>query len=77
MTYLFIQRSENEHKEHLRKTLEILREHKLYAKMSKCFFAKNRIVYLGRVISKEGIHIDPDKVKAIVEWPTPTCLRDV
>ena len=70
-------KSEEEHAEHLRKTFEILRDHKLYAKMSKCFFAKDKLVYLGRVISKDGIHIDPDKVKTIVEWPTPKSVRDV
>ncbi|MCO5598502.1 hypothetical protein L7F22_052599 [Adiantum nelumboides] len=70
-------KSDCEHEIHLRKTLQILREHKLYAKMSKCFFAKDKIVYLGRVISKDGIHIDPDKVKTIVEWPIPKSVRDV
>ena len=70
-------KNEKEHEMHLRKTLEVLHTHQLYAKLSKCFFAKEKIVYLGRVISKDGIHIDPDKVKAIVEWPTPKCVRDV
>ena len=56
-------KNEDEHREHLRKTFEILREHKLYAKMSKCSFAKDKIVYLGRVISKDGIHIDPEKLR--------------
>ena len=37
---------------------------------------KDQIVYLGRVISKEAIHIDPDKVKAIVDWPVPKSVRD-
>ncbi|MCO5588575.1 hypothetical protein L7F22_042532 [Adiantum nelumboides] len=62
---------------HLKKALEVLRENRLYAKLSKCFFAKEEIVYLGRVISRKGIHIDPEKVRAIVEWPTPKCVRDV
>ncbi|MCO5605638.1 hypothetical protein L7F22_059821 [Adiantum nelumboides] len=62
---------------HLKKTFEVLRAHKLYAKASKCSFAKDQIVDLERVISKEGIHIDLDKVKTIVEWPTPKSVRDV
>lgn len=70
-------KSDKEHALHLRKTLDILRAHKLYAKMSKCSFAKDKLVYLGRVISKDGIHIDQDKVKTIVDWPIPKCVRDV
>ena len=58
-----------QHEQHLRKTLEKLREHKLYGKKSKCFFAKDKLVYLGPVISKDGIHIDPDKARLILEWP--------
>ena len=65
------------HEQHLRKTLEKLREHKLYGKKSKCFFAKDKLVYLGRVISKDGIHIDPDKARLIFEWPTPKNVREV
>lgn len=48
-------KNDDEHEVHLRKTLQLLREHKLYAKMSKCSFAKDKITYLGRVISKDGI----------------------
>ena len=70
-------KNEKEHEMHLRKTLEVLCAHQLYAKLSKCFFAKENIIYLGRVISKYGIHIDLDQVKAIVEWLTPKCVRDV
>lgn len=75
--YFVYSKNEHEHKEHLRKTLQILCEHQLYAKMSKCFFARDQIVYLGRVISKDGVHIDLDKVKAIEDWPIPKCVRDV
>ena len=66
-----------QHEQHLRKTLEKLQEHKLYGKKSKCFFAKDKLVYLGRVISKDGIHIDPDKARLILEWPTPKNVREV
>ena len=41
------------------------------------FFAKDKLVYLGRVISKDGIHIDPDKARLILKWPTPKNVRDV
>ncbi|RYA37947.1 reverse transcriptase family protein, partial [Enterobacter cloacae complex sp. GF14B] len=59
-------KNEEDHALHLKKTFEVLREHKLYAKASKYSFAKDQIVYLGRVISKEGIHIDLDKVKTML-----------
>ena len=49
--------------------LQVLREHKLYAKFSKWEFFKDKIQYLGHMISKEWISVDPDKIKEILEWP--------
>ena len=63
--------NEEEHEEHLRLTLQFLREHQLYTKVSKCDFYRDRIQYLGHVISKEGISVDPEKIVAIMNWPTP------
>eukprot|EP00253_Pinus_taeda_P013819 PITA_13819 len=63
-----------EHKEHLRLVLQTLREHQLYAKFRKCDFFKEEIQYLGDIITKEGIAVDPEKIKTIMEWPVP---RDV
>ena len=54
-----------------------MREHKLYDKFSKCEFFKDKIQYLGHVISKEGISVDPDKIKAIMEWHVPKDVLDV
>ena len=51
--------------------MQTLREHKLYAKFSKCEFFQDKIQYLGHVITKEGISVDPDKIKAINDWPVP------
>ena len=51
-------------------TLQLLREHQLYAKLSKCDFYKDRIQYLGHIISEEGISIDPNKIEAIKNWTT-------
>lgn len=61
-----------EHVQHLRIVLEILREHQLYAKLSKCSFAQDHIDYLGHVISKDGVTTDSDKTEAMMNWPTPT-----
>jgi hypothetical protein len=66
-----------EHDKHLRLVLQCLRENKLYGKLSKCSFYQSRIHYLRHVISGEGISVDPAKVEAIMEWPTPTNVTKV
>ena len=68
--------SKNE-EEHLRLTLQLLREHQLYAKLSKCDFYRDRIQYLGHIISEDGIFVDPEKIEAIMNWPTPRNVTDV
>ena len=50
---------EEEHKEHLKIVLQELREHQIFAKCSKCGFFKDKIQYLGHVVTKEGIYVDP------------------
>ena len=70
-------KNEKEHAKNLRLTLQLIREHKLYAKLSKCDFYKDRIQYLGHIISEEGISMDPDKIEAIMNWPTPRNVTDV
>eukprot|EP00253_Pinus_taeda_P023509 PITA_23509 len=74
---LIYSRSKEEHEEHLRMVLQTLREHQLYAKLSKCDFYKEEIQYLGNVISKEGIVVDPEKIKTILEWPVPKDVADI
>jgi Zn-dependent M16 (insulinase) family peptidase len=59
---LVYSRSEEEHEEHLRQALQKLRENRLYAKLSKCEFGMKQVVFLGHVISKGGIYVDPSKV---------------
>jgi hypothetical protein len=49
--------------------LKVLREHKLYAKLSKCIFYQKKIHYLGHIISADGITVDPEKIEAIRGWP--------
>ena len=55
----------------------MLREHHLYAKFSKCDFFKDKIQYLGHVITKDGISVDPNKIKTINEWLVPKDVTDV
>ena len=62
---LIYSKSKKEHEEHLKIVLQELREHQIYAKFSKCDLFKDKIQYLGHVITKEGISIDPEKIKAI------------
>ena len=66
-----------EHELHLRHVLDVLRKEQLYANSDKCTFCMDRIVFLGFVVSADGIEIDVEKVKAIQEWPTPTTVTEV
>ncbi|KAL4583755.1 hypothetical protein LXL04_008338 [Taraxacum kok-saghyz] len=68
---LIYSRSKQEHGEHLRLILELLRKEKLYAKFSKCEFWIREVKFLGHVVSQEGIHVDPSKIEAIKNWRTP------
>ena len=69
--------TKEEHEELLKIILQMLREHQLYAKFSKCDFFKDKIQYLGHVITKYGILVEPDKIKAINEWSVPKDVTDV
>jgi hypothetical protein len=57
--------------------LQVLREHQLYAKLSKCSFYQKQILYLGHIILEQGIVVDPEKIKAIRGWPTPRNVSDI
>jgi hypothetical protein len=74
---LIYSRSEEEHKEHLRLVLQKLREHRLYAKLSKCEFWMKQIAFLGHVISKGGISVDPSKVQDVLGWNAPMSVSDI
>ena len=60
---LIYSENESDHEEHLRIVLSRLREHKLYAKFSKCEFWLSKVPFLGHILSRDGISIDPSKVK--------------
>ena len=49
----------------------------MYAKFDKCDFYQKRIQYLGHVIYEEGIAVDPEKIRAIMEWPIPKDVADI
>ena len=69
--------NQEEHAEHLRTVLQILKERQLYTKFSKCQFWLDKVTFLSHVISAEGISVDPQKIKAIVNWKPPTNVSEV
>ena len=69
--------TKEDHMEHLRKVLTVLKEKQLYAKFKKCEFWIERVVFLGHVVSKEGISVDPGKVEAVTKWQRPKNVFEV
>ena len=74
---LVYSRDRVEHERHLRMVLQTLRDHQLYAKLSKCEFWLSEVVFLGHVVSGEGVKPDPSKIKAIMEWEPPKNVTEV
>jgi hypothetical protein len=74
---LVYSRSEEEHEEHLHLALQKLRENRLYAKFSKCEFWMKQVAFLGHVISKGGISVDPIKVQDVLSSNVPTSVGDI
>jgi hypothetical protein len=66
-----------EHSKHLKMVLQILRAHKLKAKLSKCTFATQSVEYLGHIISGDGVATDPSKISSIISWPTTTTITQL
>ena len=57
--------------------MQLLRDHKLYAKFSKCDFWLNKVHFWGHIVSKEGVSVDPVKVEAVSKWATPTNVIEI
>jgi hypothetical protein len=74
---LVYSKNEEEHDVHLHLVLQHLREHRLYAKLSKCDFWLKEIKFLGHTISQAGIVVDPDKVQEVMNWKPPTTVRQI
>jgi len=68
---LIYSRTQEEHVEHLRIVLGILKEKQLYAKLSKCEFWMKEVQFLGHVICAQGIVVDLVKVEAVIKWESP------
>jgi hypothetical protein len=66
-----------EHKEHLRLVLQKLRDHRLYAKLNKCEFWLKQVAFLGHVITKGGISMDPSNIRDVLSWNVPASVDDI
>ncbi|XP_019255164.1 PREDICTED: uncharacterized protein LOC109233755 [Nicotiana attenuata] len=65
------------HLEHLAVVLNLLRQHHLVAKRSKCLFGQTSVDYLGHIISAQGLSVDPAKIHAIQQWPPPYSIKKI
>ncbi|GJR11142.1 putative reverse transcriptase domain-containing protein [Tanacetum coccineum] len=74
---LIYSKSEEEHAEHLKLILELLKKEELYAKFSKCEFWLSKVQFLGHVIDSEGIHIDLAKIESIKDWASLKTLTEI
>jgi hypothetical protein len=74
---LIYSNDEEEHEKHLHMVSQKLRDHQLYAKMSKCEFSLKEVPFLGHVISEGGISIDPSKIEDVLNWNTPTSVSGI
>ena len=74
---LVYSKNEETHVEHLAIVLRLLRENQLYAKLNKCSFFQTKVHYLGHVVSKEGVAVDPKKIRVIMEWVAPKSVDEV
>ena len=65
------------HSEHVREVLRRLRKHNLFARLDKCHFSSDTVQYLGFILSKDGLKMDPSKVQTIQDWPEPRKVKDI
>jgi hypothetical protein len=70
-------RTEEEHLQHLQLVLQALTNAQLHIKVSKCKFGKESTIFLGFLITRNGIHMDPAKISAVQNWPLPTTITGV
>ncbi|GJZ13764.1 putative reverse transcriptase domain-containing protein [Tanacetum coccineum] len=74
---LIYSRNKEEHANHLRIILELLKKEKLYAKFSKCDFWICIVQFLGHLIDSQGLHVDPTKIEAVKNWTSPTTPTEI
>ncbi|GJR33318.1 putative reverse transcriptase domain-containing protein [Tanacetum coccineum] len=74
---LIYSRNKEEHEDHLRTILELLKKEKLYSKFSKCDLWISIVQFLGHVIDSHGIHVDPAKFEVVKDWASPTTPTEI
>nr|GEY44417.1 hypothetical protein [Tanacetum cinerariifolium] len=74
---LIYSKNEQEHGEHLKLVLELLKKEKLYAKFSKCEFWITKVQFLGHMIDSRGIHVDPAKIESVKDWASPKTPTEI
>jgi hypothetical protein len=74
---LIYSRNESEHIDHIQQVLHVLRDAKLYGNLDKCTFCKDKVVFLGYVVSVCGVEVDESKIAARKYWPTPLNVSQV
>ena len=74
---LIYSKTREEHADHLRVVLKILKDHQLYEKLSKCEFWLDEVQFLGHVISAKGIAVDPAKIETVLKWERPKTMTEL
>ena len=74
---LIFSKTQAEHISHVRKVLELLREQKFHIKLSKCEFEQPEVKFLGHIVGKNGVKVDPSKTAVLEQWPVPKSVHDV
>ena len=70
-------KNHEEHEKHLKLVLQRLRKKKLHAKFSKCSFWLEEVAFLGHIVRKDGVTVDPENFKAVIDWQRPTNMSEV
>ena len=74
---LIYSETENQHHNDVCKVFDLLRQHQLYVKLSKCEFFKHEVEFLGHIVGNGQIKMCPSKVDAILQWPIPSSITDI
>ena len=74
---LVYSKTQEQHEEHLREVLEVLRRERLFAKFSKCEFWLREVQFLGHLVNQKGILVDPAKIEAVMQWEVPKSPSEI
>ena len=74
---LICSKTEAAHYNHVREVLVVLQANELYINLKKCSFLTDKLLFLGYMVSVDGIHDNEDKVRVVREWPTPKTVNDM